>query len=390
MTEKIFYKDAASVSFDAVVLSCTQEQEHYWIELDRTAFFPEEGGQYADTGTLNREPVLDVKIRQDVIYHKMSRPLALHSAVSGLVDWDSRFDNMQQHTGEHIISGLVHRHFGYDNVGFHLGREAVTLDFNGVLTQEELRRIEREANEAVFANLAVRISYPSPAELSSIDYRSKLALEKDVRIVEIPGYDICACCAPHVGHTGEIGLIKITGVMKHRGGVRVNILCGLRALQDYGEKTDSVSCVSAQLSAPPEAVADAVARLKSENAALHARLCDMQAQMMQYKIASLPDTLHHVFFFESDLDTPAMRKTVNALTQRFEGYCGVFVGSDAVGYRYIIGSRTLDSRIASGWLQEGLSSRGGGSSAMVQGSLTASRQDIQSLFAAYSIIAGLY
>lgn len=390
MTEKIFYEDTACVAFHAVVLSCTREQDHYWIELDRTAFFPEEGGQYADTGTLNQHPVLDVQIRQDIIYHKISHPLSLHSAVSGLVDWNNRFDNMQQHTGEHIISGLVHRHFGYDNVGFHLGRETVTLDFNGMLTPEELRRIEREANEAVYANLAVRISYPSQAELSSIDYRSKLALEQNVRIVEIPGYDMCACCAPHVACTGEIGLIKITGVMKHRGGVRINILCGLRALQDYGQKADSISCISVQLSAPPDAVSDAVARLKSENTALHDRLCDMQAQMMQYKITSLPDTLHHVFFFESDLDTPAMRKAVNALTQRFEGYCGVFVGSDAAGYRFIVGSRTLDSRIAAAWLQEGFSSRGGGSMAMIQGSLTASRQDIRSLFAAHSIIADVY
>lgn len=381
MTEKLFYQDVKIISFDAVVLSCTQEQDCYWIELDKTAFFPEEGGQYADAGTLDGTAVLDVQIKQDIIYHKLPRPLPLHAIVSGTVDWAQRFDNMQQHTGEHIISGLIHRHYGYDNVGFHLGREAVTLDFNGPLTLEELRSIEKEANEAVMANLCVLVSFPSPAALSELAYRSKLSLKNDVRIVEIPGYDICACCAPHVNRTGEIGLIKICSVAKHRGGVRISILCGMRALADYNQKADSVSSVSVQLSAKPEVVSDAVARLKSENSALHERLCDMQAQLIQYKIAALPKELLHVLLFERDLDTVAMRKAVNTLTERFHGYCGVFTGNDNDGYHYIIGSSTLDCCKISERLQQTFLARGGGSDAMVQGSVTASESSIRSLFA---------
>lgn len=380
MTDKLFYRDASLISFDAAVLSCTPEQDYYWLELDRTAFFPEEGGQYADTGTLNGEPVLDVQMKQDTIYHKVARALPPHTAVSAAVDWKNRFDNMQQHTGEHILSGLVHRRFGYDNVGFHLGRETVTLDFNGILTLEELRTIERQANEAVAANLEVLVSFPSPQALSGMDYRSKLELHDNVRIVEIPGFDICACCAPHVTRTGEIGLIKICGVMKHRGGVRVNMLCGMRALSDYNQKADSVSSISVQLSAKPENTAAAVARLKSENESLHSRLSKMQSLLLQYKIDALSYEQPHLLLFEADLDTASMRRAVNSLTKRCNGYCGIFSGNEAQGYQYIIGSSCLDCREAAKQLREAFGSKGGGSALMVQGSLTASETAIRKLF----------
>ena len=191
--------------------------------MDQTAFFPEGGGQAGDSGFLEDVEIFDTHEKQGIVWHYAKAPLDPGAQVLGRIDWDKRFSRMQQHSGEHIVSGLVHARFGYDNVGFHLGEQEVTLDFNGNITKEELVEIELEANKAVFANLPVQISFPSREELAFLEYRSKIEIEGQVRIVTIPGIDVCACCAPHVKLTGEIGLIKLTGVQSHRGGVRVNI-----------------------------------------------------------------------------------------------------------------------------------------------------------------------
>ena len=243
MTEKLFYKDSHLSKFDAEVLSCVRAKrqqvkdsfgrldgkagEYYEIELDRTAFFPEGGGQYADTGVLymadddtcgldetarKKVQVLDVRERNGRIFHITDGFIEAKTAVKGSIDWEERFMKMQQHTGEHIVSGLIHAAYGYNNVGFHLGSEDCTMDFDGEITEEELRRIEAEANKAVWKNLKVFTHYPKKEELSQIEYRSKIEIEGQVRIIEIPGYDCCACCAPHVTYTGEIGLIKLARV----------------------------------------------------------------------------------------------------------------------------------------------------------------------------------
>ncbi len=227
-------------------------------------FFPEEGGQSADKGTLNGQEVLDVSIKQGILYHKVACEFPVSTRVTGHVDWNRRFDFMQQHSGEHMISGLLHSHFGLENVGFHLSDREVTLDMNGEVSLEQLRLIEQEANTYVWKNLPVNISWPTDEELASLNYRSKLALTENVRIVEIPGVDLCACCAPHVDTTGQIGLIKVVNVQSHRGGVRINILCGNRALADYTEKQDSVWAISSLLSAKQPEVAGAVARAKED------------------------------------------------------------------------------------------------------------------------------
>ena len=190
----------------------------YRIVLDRTAFFPEGGGQFGDIGWLNEVKVTDTREKDGIIFHETKEPLEEGSTVKGRLDFEVRFDRMQQHTGEHILSGLVHYLYGYDNVGFHLGEEITTLDFNGELTGEQVEDLELRANGAVFGNVPVQVLYPSKEQLQKVDYRSKIEIEGQIRIVSIPGYDICACCAPHVDRTGEIGLIRIVGCEKHRGG----------------------------------------------------------------------------------------------------------------------------------------------------------------------------
>lgn len=384
-TEKLFYQDTHIVDFTGTVLECTAlENGSFQVLLDRTAFFPEEGGQAADAGTLDGQEVLDVQIHKDQIFHMVKKPLAVGSKVTGHVDWDRRFDFMQQHSGEHMISGLVHKHFGYDNVGFHLGLTEVTMDFNGTLSLAQLREIELEANHAVWADLPVEVTFPAPDVLKAMEYRSKLELTENVRIVTIPGIDICACCAPHVERTGQIGLIKITGVQSHRGGVRVNILCGKRALQDFSLRQDSVSDISVQLSAKPERIAEAVAQLKEENAKQRLRANLLQEKLLKLQTAALPapEEQPDVCLFLEDLDPIAVRNTVNELAGRYPGYCALFVGNETDGYRFVIGSSAKDCRELAKGLRETFQAKGGGSAPMIQGSVTASKKALQQYFLA--------
>ena len=370
MTEKLFYQDSHMRNFRAVVESCEKEGEEYEAVLNRTAFFPEGGGQYADTGVIDKVPVVDVKEREGVIFHRVKCPLAVGKQVEGFIDWEERFSKMQQHSGEHIVSGLVHSHFGYDNVGFHMGRDAITMDFNGILTKAQLKEIEKEANEAVVKNLEIQVLYPSKEELSQIAYRSKIEIEGQVRIVVVPGYDTCACCAPHVKRTGEIGLIKLTGLQNYKGGVRVSMLCGFRALADYEEKAESVKRLSVMLSAKENEVAEEVQRLKEELTAQKGKLARLEGKLLEQKVGELEKNQKLVVLFESDLAGNAPRELVNRILCKGTEIAAVFAGTPADGYRYVVGSKTLDVRPFAKRLNERFQGRGGGKPEMVQGSIS--------------------
>lgn len=380
---KLFYKDIYLTSFDATVTECTYNEQtsKYEIVLDQTAFFPEEGGQSADKGTLNGLEVCDVQIRDDIIYHLLDTPFTTGETIHGEVDWTQRFDFMQQHSGEHIVSGLVHTHYGYDNVGFHLGLQEVTLDFNGVLTLAQLREIEAEANAAVWRNLPITITYPSPEELHSLEYRSKLDLTENVRIVTISGIDTCACCAPHVEYTGQIGLIKITNVQNHRGGVRVNILCGGRAVADYTEKQNSISDISIRLSAKQSAVTASVGRLQEENLSLKNFNNMLQVKLFDCAIKGLPspEQSSHAILFVDIMNDIAVRNAINELVLKYSGYVAVFAGNETDGYRFIIGSSKLDCRQLANTLRQSLQAKGGGSAPMIQGTVLAPEDAIRQL-----------
>jgi len=377
MTEKLFYEDSHMITFLAVVEHCEKVGDYYEAVLDRTAFFPEGGGQYADTGVIDGIEVLDVHEKQGIIYHRMSSSLEVGRTVEGCIDWEERFSKMQQHSGEHIVSGLVHQTFGYDNVGFHMGRDAITMDFNGVLTKEQLKEIEKRANEAVVKNLDIQVIYPTKEELATINYRSKIEIEGQVRIVVIPGYDTCACCAPHVKKTGEIGIIKLIGVQNYKGGVRVSMLCGFRALADYQEKSESVKTISVMLSAKESELSKEVQRLKDELAVLKNRTLELQRNLLSYKIAELEENQDVVVLFEPELEGNAPRELVNMILAKGAGTAAVFVGNVKDGYRYVIGSRTLDTRVYAKVLNGKFQGRGGGKPEMVQGSLYGSEMEIR-------------
>ena len=381
---KLFYEDITITDFTATVISCepVPDQKLYGILLDATAFFPEEGGQSADKGTLNEQIVKDVQIENDLIYHYVDKPFAPGDTVTGHVDWEQRFDFMQQHSGEHIVSGLVHARFGYNNVGFHLSVNEVTLDFNGPLTPEDIREIELLANQAIYRNLPIKISYPTKEELEGLAYRSKIEIDGQIRIVTIPGVDVCACCAPHVATTGAIGIIKITNCQSHRGGVRLNILCGQRALMDYNKKQDSVTAVSVALSAKPDFIGDAVLKLKEDMLKQKERINALQAQCLEVCISTLPSPLEseNALLFVDPMDTIAIRNTVNQLSERYTGYCAVFSGNEETGYQFIIGSSQKDCRALAQTLRETFGAKGGGSTSMIQGSVAASKERIETLW----------
>lgn len=377
MTEKLFYVDSHLSVFMAEVMECRPQKDTFQVRLDRTAFFPEGGGQYADTGTLGPVRVLDVQESGEEIWHETDAPLTPGSTVTGRIDFDERFMKMQQHTGEHIVSGLVCKTFGYQNVGFHLGSEDCTMDFNGELTKEDLRGIEKKANEAVVKNLDVLVSFPSKEELKTLDYRSKIEIDGQVRIVTIPGYDVCACCAPHVKKTGEIGLIKLVNVQRYKGGARVTMLCGVRALADYDRKCTASRRISAALCAKEEEIADAVEHLKEECAAFKARLAQQQKQLLQYKAGETAQACGWPCLFEEDLEGDSARYLMNLVLERGHEVCAVFYGSDEAGYGYVIGSRGPDMRSLVKELNAEFQGRGGGRPEMVQGSLKGTRQALQ-------------
>lgn len=369
MTEKLFYEDSHMITFSAIVEHCEKMEDYYEAVLDRTAFFPEGGGQYADTGVIDGIEVFDVREERGTIYHRMRGPLKAGQAVEGRIDWEERFSKMQQHSGEHIVSGLVHRMFGYDNVGFHMGRDAITMDFNGVLTKEQLKEIEKMANEAVVKNLDIQVIYPAREELAAIDYRSKIEIEGQVRIVIIPGYDICACCAPHVNKTGEIGIIKLIGMQNYKGGVRVSMLCGFRALADYDEKSESVKTISVMLSAKENELPDEVQRIKNELAVQKSKTLELQRNLLEIKVKELEEDQEIVVMFESELEGNAPRELVNLILEKGVKAVAVFSGNLENGYRYVIGSRAWDTRVYAQVLNEKFHGRGGGKPEMVQGSL---------------------
>lgn len=379
-TIRLFDEDSRMTQFEACVLACEPDGDLYKVVLNQTAFFPEEGGQSCDRGTLQDIPVEKVLEKDRVIYHWLKEPLWEGDTVTGIIDWEKRFSDMQQHSGEHIVSGLMHEYHQLDNVGFHLGSECVTMDFNGVLTEEQLQKIEYRANKAVAANLEIRVSWPSAEELAELPYRSKKPLEGPVRIVEIPGYDICACCAPHVTRTGEIGMIKLVGMEKYKGGIRVKMLCGFRALADYSEKDRSVRQISVLLSAKPDEVAEAVARQKAENAELRSAIGQLKMAVIEEKIKHLPKDRQHICFFDEQLEKTNLRRAVHLLIEKYDGLCGCFTGDDNHGYRYVIGSRTMDASAEGKKLNEIFNGRGGGSKEMFQGSVAVGRRSIENYF----------
>lgn len=376
--EKLYYEDSYLTDFQSTVISCTPTAGgKYQVVLDQTAFYPEGGGQPYDLGTLGDASVLEVHEKNGQVLHTTDLPLDQGSTVLGVIDWGRRFTHMQNHTGEHILSGIIHKRFGYDNVGFHMGTDAVTVDFNGVITPEQLAEIESEANSVVFANVPVITAYPSAEELRVLDYRSKKELSGDVRIVTIPDGDVCACCGTHVKATGAIGMIKTVGMIHYKGGVRISMLCGWDAIADYGKRQKQVADISHLLSAKADAVTDAVAKLKAEAAEKDLLINQLYQQLFAEKIAALPDQDQPLCLFEQKLTPVQLRQFCTMLYEQNKGSIVAVCSWNGTAYQFALGSGSMDVRTASKRFNQKLNGRGGGSSMMVQGIWNSTEEEIR-------------
>ncbi|MGN0372607.1 MAG: alanyl-tRNA editing protein [Enterocloster sp.] len=380
---RLYYQTPYVKRFMCTVTGCREGKKGHWlVTLDRTGFYPEGGGQPSDTGTLNGIPVLAVHEKNGEIIHELESQLQPGVQAEGIINWQERYDNMQQHTGEHILSGLVHRHYGYNNVGFHMGSDEVTVDFDGLLDQEQLDALEDEANALVYANIPVRVLYPTEEELKDIDYRSKKELTGQVRIVDIPGGDICACCGTHVENTGEVGIIKIRSMIHYKGGVRISMLCGRRAMLDYRERLRDETAVSVMLSAKLALVPQAVEKLKNENQEKSFLMGRLYQKLFELKAQSYPESDEPLAVFEEELSPVQLRQMATLLYEQKKGsVVGVFSGNEEAGeYQYALGSRSLDMRSFSKVLNGNLNGRGGGSSLMAQGTFRAGKDEIEEAF----------
>ncbi len=378
MTEKLYYLDAYMKSFTARVTDVRPLGDKFAVVLDRTAFFPEEGGQSADGGTLGGVPVLDVKEKDGEIYHVLAEaPTA--ELVECEVDFGTRFEKMQCHTSEHILCGIIHTLYGYENVGFHLGDDLVTFDVDGELTREQLDEIELLANKAVFDNLPVTCTFPTAEELCGITYRAKLDITEGVRIVKIGEVDTCACCAPHVAYTGEIGLIKLVDFMRHRGGMRITMVAGYRALADYTKRYTASRRIGALTSTPSLEICEPVERMHAELAAAHRELELLGVRIGLAEADKLAPTEGNAVVFVDGVGMDALRELANAAVSKVGGLLVAVTGADG-DYKYIIASQTTDLRTQAKEINAALCGRGGGRAEMIQGSFSASLSQIRDYF----------
>jgi len=378
-TRKLYYENCHLAEFTAQVVSCEQMPKGWEITLDATAFYPEGGGQACDLGTLGAANVLAVRERGEAVVHLCDAPLEAGTQVAGSIDYARRFDLMQQHTGEHIVSGIIHKRYGYHNTGFHMSSDVTTIDFDGVIPPADLPAIEAEANAALWQNLGVRCWYPSETELPTVGYRTKRALPWPVRIVEIPGYDKCACCGVHVAYTGEVGLVKLFTVMGFRGGSRMEMACGRRALNILNTAYEQNKQVSQAFSAK---ITETGAAARRMNEVLEAEKLQV-AQLLRQRFESIAknyvnygDVLH----FENGLDSVQIRELADAIASFCGGRAAVFSGSDENGYGFALVARQGDLRPFGKDMTAALNGRGGGKPNFQQGRVQAPAADIRVFF----------
>ena len=377
-TRKLYYEDSHLTDFESTVTGCTAVQGGFAITLEATAFYPEGGGQPWDTGRLGESNVLSVREVGEEILHLCDKPLPIGSSVTGYIDWDRRFDFMQQHSGEHMVSGIIHQRYGYHNVGFHMGNDMVTIDFDGCISLADLQEIEACVNAAIWQNLPLRCYYPSPEELPTVPYRRKKDLPWPVRIVEIPGIDLCACCGTQVNHTGEVGLVKLFSCVKFHEGVRIEMACGKRALALLNTAFEQNREVSQAFSAKLQETGSAARRMNEMLAAEKLRAAGLERQLFACIAQSYAGKALAVHF-ESSLTPASNRELCDVIAKE----CAVAVtlsGTDASGYSLCIISRTEDAKAIGSAAIQALRGRGGGKREAFQGSISASRKEILQYF----------
>lgn len=376
LTKELYYDDAYLSEFQATVLSCEEDKKGYALTLDATAFYPEGGGQPYDTGTLNEAKVLEVHRRDDRIIHTVDTYLKPGTIVNGKVDFERRFDLMQQHSGEHVFSGLVHKHFGYDNIGFHLGEKEVVLDFSGPLDHKDLSMIEAECNRMIQKNIPVEVTYPNDEELSNLDYRSKKELSGRIRIVSIRDCDVCACCGTHVRKIGEVGYCKVLSLTTKKGNARVSVLFGKRATDYMARIYDEVTAISALISKNPLEILEGVRHLQDEVLQKGLKLNALYTKHFEERFEKETETSLFITI-EEGCTMDLLRHFCDRMSAKAKTAAGLLKKSEE-DYQYVIISKSEDLRAAAKSLSETFAGKGGGSKEMIQGSLHGSAEQIVS------------
>ena len=375
-TIKLYENDSYIKNFSATVISCEEKDGAFLVVLDKTAFFPEGGGQDADKGVINGIEVFDVQIKDDIIYHKLEKNLEIGATVECSIDWDTRFSRMQNHTGEHIVSGVIHRNFGYNNVGFHMNDSLVTFDVDGPLTDDDIKLVEKKANQAIYANNSINAIYPTPEELDNYDYRSKLDITEGVRLVEIENTDLCACCAPHVAKTGEVGIIKIISYIPYKKGTRIEMLCGSLALEDYQNLHITNKAIMNMLSAKRFETPDSVERIQNELGSARVENKKLLGELATLKMEKhIFDSKVCVFIDGASYDE--LRNCSNTLIEEHE-FCYLFSNTDENNYIYVVSSKENNVRDLVQELNKAFNGKGGGRDTYAQGKIVATKEEILS------------
>lgn len=379
MTEPLYYKDQYMKDFTATVLEANKKGNVYEIVLDKTAFFPELGGQTSDTGSIGDSKVLHVREEGSSIIHTVDKEIKVGEVARCRVDFDERFEKMQSHTAEHLVCGIIHREYGFDNVGFHLAECEVTLDVSGVMTREMIEKVELTANRAIYENVEVRTTFPTSEEAAELEYRSKLDITENLRIVSIVGYDDCACCAPHVSRTGEIGLIKILDFMKHRGGTRIRLIAGWRAIRDYIKRCEAAAEISSLLCVPQSDIATGVKDYMAAAFQTEGRIKAASLRIVELEDSLVKPTDKNAVVFVKNITASDARELVNRMMKKVGGLSVVLLGTDGA-YSYVMGSESLDVSSACRAANTALCGKGGGRPPMVQGSFSATKKEIEKYF----------
>lgn len=372
-TIKLYENDSYIKEFTATVISCEEKDGNYFVVLDKTAFFPEGGGQSADTGKMGEANVLDVQIDNDVVYHKVDKQLKVGSTVAYKIDWDTRFSRMQNHSAEHLVSGIIHKLYGYNNVGFHMNDRFITLDCDGTLTEDDIAKVELEANKAIYANKSINVIFPTADEIANYNYRSKLDITENLRLVEIEDYDLCACCAPHVVKTGEIGVIKILSFIPYKKGTRIEMVAGLLAFNDYCMLHNSNKAVMNLLSAKREDIFTVTEKnhkdlgdVKAENKKLLSQLALLQMEKYQVNDG--------VCVFVKNASYDELRNCTNTLIEDFD-YCYAFSNTNENDYIYVVASKEHNVREKVQNLNKAFNGKGGGRDFYAQGKIIAESKE---------------
>lgn len=377
MTQKLYDENSYIKEFEAVVVSCTKHDDYFEIILDKTAFFPTSGGQMGDSGYIEDAIVSETyyldKSETEII-HKTNKAFDVGTNVFCKLDFDKRYTKMQNHTGEHIISGIIHNMFGYENVGFHLSNDSYfTCDYNGYIDPSTLSQIEKEVNLVIYQEKKVKAYYPD--DISNLNYRSKKPIDGKIRIVSIEDTDMCACCAPHVSNTGEVGILKIIDAIKYKGGIRITCVCGLDAYLDYKRRVDTEKELSILLNSNEKELVSAVKDQFENINKLKSEVSKLKNQLFDSIVLSIPNNeKRHIQFFEN-YSMDDLRQFSNKVVDKTNGTC-LALSETEKGFLFILISKDLNVLDIKQNMQANLNRKCGGNSSMISGNILSSKDDI--------------